>query len=51
MVGKLPTANELSWKDQRLRNAMQSELPRKGLTFSEKEPDILIPSPKFDARV
>jgi len=32
----------LSAIDQRLRNALLSELTRKGLTFSEKEPDFLI---------
>ncbi len=32
----------LSAIDQRLRNALQSGLTRKGLTFSEKEPDILV---------
>ena len=32
----------LSAIDQRLRNALQSGLTRKGLSFSEKEPDFLI---------
>jgi hypothetical protein len=32
----------LSAIDLRLRNALQAELTRKGLSFSEKEPDVLV---------
>lgn len=40
-VAQIPDLN-LSVVDERLHNAMRSELTRKGLVFAETEPDVLV---------
>ena len=40
-VAQIPDLN-LSAVDERLHNAMRSELTRKGLVFAETEPDVLV---------